>query len=139
MKKENQKFLIGWKKPNGIYTEKLTLSEVFNRDNSDLKSCTPSFVLEFTGHYDMDGEEIYDRDILLGLNIGFLVEWNQQQSGWHLKPLEVEGLNPLVKDDFFMLSLEYQRLGDGYLKRRDLTRNDNIFVNPDCRKKYHLD
>lgn len=138
VQKTNQKFLIGWKKPNGIYTEKLTLSEVFTRDNSDLKSCTPTFCLEFTGYFDLDNEELYDGDVLLGLDKGFVVEWNQNQCMWSLRPFGIIKAY-LKEDDFFLIALGYCRLGNGYLKRRDLKREGNIFVNPELKTKYNID
>jgi YopX protein. len=45
-------------------------------------------LLQFTGLYDQDGEEIYDRDILLISLEKYVVFWNDVHNGWFYSPLK---------------------------------------------------
>ncbi len=39
-------------------------------------------LLQFTGFHDREGEEIYDRDVLLIDYVKFLVFWDDDKKGW---------------------------------------------------------
>lgn len=45
-------------------------------------------LLQFTGLLDQEGEEIYDRDILLISLEKYVVFWNDTQNGWFYSPLK---------------------------------------------------
>jgi len=47
-------------------------------------------LLQFTGLYDKQEEEIYEMDVLLKGNEKFLVCWNEALNGWYFSPLENE-------------------------------------------------
>ncbi len=52
--------------------------ELFKRDH---------ILLQFTGLYDMEGNEIYDMDITLVGYDKFIVFWNDDKKGWFYSPL----------------------------------------------------
>lgn len=68
-------------------------------------------VLQFTGHYDKLGHEIYEKDILLSNGEKrSMVIWSDEYDGWRI---EVEGVSkPLLKS----LSLASTRLYNYYEK-----------------------
>ena len=44
-------------------------------------------LLQFTGLYDKEGEEIYDMDIVLIDYDKFIVFWSEERNGWYYSPL----------------------------------------------------
>ena len=45
-------------------------------------------LLQFTGLWDDQGEEVYDMDVLLGDSGKFMVRWEEPLHGWKLSKLE---------------------------------------------------
>jgi len=55
--------------------------ELFKRDH---------ILLQFTGHYDKQTEEIYEMDIVLISSEKFVVTWDDESNGWFLSDLKTE-------------------------------------------------
>lgn len=55
--------------------------ELFKRDH---------ILLQFTGHYDKQAEEIYEMDIVLISSEKFVVTWDDESNGWFLSDLKTE-------------------------------------------------
>ncbi len=47
-------------------------------------------LLQFTGLFDKQEEEIYEMDVLLKGDKKFLVRWNEELNGWYFAPIEKE-------------------------------------------------
>lgn len=63
--------------------------ELFKKDH---------IILQFTGLYDMNDDEIYEMDVLLIANQKFVVTWNETTNGWQLMKLKDRtGAQPFVK------------------------------------------
>jgi hypothetical protein len=63
--------------------------ELFKKDH---------IILQFTGLYDMNLDEIYEMDVLLITNQKFVVTWNETTNGWQLMKLkDKSGAQPFVK------------------------------------------
>jgi hypothetical protein len=52
--------------------------ELFKKDH---------ILLQFTGLYDKEGEEIYDMDVLLIYFGKYVVSWNESKGGWFYSPI----------------------------------------------------
>lgn len=55
--------------------------ELFKRDH---------VLLQFTGYYDKQDEEIYEMDIVLMSSEKFVVTWDNESNGWFLIDLQTE-------------------------------------------------
>ncbi len=45
-------------------------------------------LLQFTGLYDREGEEIYEMDVLMISLEKFVVFWNESNNGWYYTPIK---------------------------------------------------
>lgn len=65
--------------------------ELFKRDH---------ILLQFTGHYDKQEEEIYEMDIVLIHSEKFVVTWDEVSNGWFLTDLKKnEKTQRFIKED----------------------------------------
>lgn len=65
--------------------------ELFKRDH---------ILLQFTGHYDKQEEEIYEMDIVLISSEKFVITWDEVSNGWFLTDLKKnEKIQRFVKED----------------------------------------
>jgi hypothetical protein len=65
--------------------------ELFKRDH---------ILLQFTGHYDKQEEEIYEMDIVLISSEKFVVTWDEVSNGWFLTDLKKnEKIQRFIKED----------------------------------------
>jgi len=90
-----------------------TKGELFKKDH---------ILLQFTGLLDKEGEEIYDRDVLLIHYSKYTVFWNDEKNGWYYSPLE----NPATQEPFLLAVAEkmkrfcsyFELNGDDAVKKR---------------------
>jgi hypothetical protein len=73
-------------------------------------------LLQFTGLYDQDGEELYDMDVLLKGSEKLIIYWNDNVSGWSIALLDnpTQTLNSLKET-----VLLGRKLGNYFELRRD--------------------
>ena len=65
--------------------------ELFKKDH---------LLLQFTGLYDKDGEEIYEMDVVLVSLDKWVVFWNETNNGWYYSPVaNPKSHAPLLQDD----------------------------------------
>lgn len=65
--------------------------ELFKRDH---------ILLQFTGMYDKNGEEIYDRDVLMIGTDKHVVMWDEDRSGWKLTSIRnLQAGKPLLREN----------------------------------------
>jgi len=56
-------------------------------------------LLQFTGMYDQNEEEIYDMDVLMIGTDRYIVFWDAERSGWMMSPVSSKNLaKPISKD-----------------------------------------
>ena len=68
-------------------------------------------LLQFTGFYDNQDEEIYDRDILLIYSDKYMVFWDEDKSGWYFSSLTDAGpAQPFLRAN----AMKMKRLGSYY-------------------------
>lgn len=84
-----------WNKQDRLLMKLSTIDclkgELFKRDH---------ILLQFTGHYDKQEEEIYEMDIVLINSEKFVVTWDEVSNGWFLADLKKnEKMQRFVKED----------------------------------------
>jgi hypothetical protein len=55
-------------------------------------------LLQFTGLFDKQGDELYDMDVLLKDNEKYLIKWDNQSFGWTIISLESKLTQNNIKD-----------------------------------------
>jgi len=125
---KNKNFWIYWNQLgyviSDIDSDKRTWTDIYL---SHYNIITES-VCEYTGITDKNNIKIFEDDLLSDGKTIFKVEWNQQQTCWWIKPIK-SIIETNITDDFILLVLENENLGNGYYSRKDLEVIGNIIDN----------
>ena len=57
-------------------------------------------LLQFTGLYDKNEEEIYEMDILISSNQKFIVRWHEENNGWYILPFPRQDSFKILQQEF---------------------------------------
>jgi uncharacterized phage protein (TIGR01671 family) len=91
----------------------------------------PETVGQFTGLKDKNGVEIYEGNIVSDGKTLFEIQMNVQQGKWWTNPIKQIQEH---QEDWFILALDNQQLGNGYYSRKDLEVIGNIHENQELLK-----
>lgn len=69
-------------------------------------------LLQFTGLFDREGEEVYEMDVLMVSLEKFVVFWNETRNGWYFSPLQ----NPQVEKPFVAAEAERMKRFSSYFE-----------------------
>lgn len=78
-------------------------------------------LMQFTGHQDKDRTDIYEHDLVEDDKYIYKVEYCAQHTEFRLNPVKSK-----KNVDWLIMEIDWQKLGNGYLHRKDLKIVGNI-------------
>ena len=88
-------------------------------------------LMRYTGIKDKSNNKIFQKDVVTDGKYKWIIEWHDQQAMWWMSPV-ID--SKVVGDEYLIMTLNNEKLGNGYYSRKDLKVIGNTYDNPELLK-----